>query len=332
MNCVILGAGAWGTALALHLDRRGNIVTLVPRRMEQALRLTSERENKDYLPGHPLPHSLQISGEVAPALMEADVVFFACPSKALRGLCGEVGKEIGGAWALRLFVVVCKGLEFESFKTPSEVVRECFPSFPCGVLSGPTYAGEVAAGKPTAVSFAFAPGFEAGAEFQQAISDTCLRAYLSEDPRGTELGATLKNVYAIAAGLCDGLELGDNARAALLTRSLEEMVRLGVALGGRRETFYGLSGFGDLVATCTGEWSRNRTFGWRVARGEVPEQIVAAQSAVVEGYRAAACLERLCSESKVEAPILTQVHDVLYGGREPAAALRALMNRTLKSE
>ena len=332
MNCCILGAGAWGTAMALHLDRCGHAVTLVPRRMEHALSLASTRENRDYLPGYTLPHTIQIGCELGPVLMEAEAVFLACPSKALRGLCENVRAHLAEAWQLKLFVVMCKGLELDSFKTPSEIVNEVLPEVACGALSGPTYAGEVAAGRPTAVTLAVDPDFEAAVAYQQAFSNASLRAYLCTDVRGTELGGTLKNVYAIASGLCDGLQLGDNAKAALLTRSLHEMVRLGCLLGGQQATFYGLSGFGDLVATCAGSWSRNRTFGQRVGQGETPAAIIGSQKSVVEGYRATDCLQRLCQQRGVEAPILSQIYAILYNGQEPLAALQALMSRELKSE
>jgi glycerol-3-phosphate dehydrogenase (NAD(P)+) len=332
MNCCILGAGAWGTAMALHLDRCGHAVTLVPRRMEHALSLASTRENNDYLPGYKLPHTIQIGCEVAPVLMEAELVFLACPSKALRSLCENIRAHLDVAWQLKLFVVMCKGLELDTFKTPSEIVNEIFPQIACGALSGPTFAGEVAAGNPTAVVFAVEPAFAGAAICQEAMSSKSLRVYLSNDVRGTELGGTLKNVYAIASGLCDGLQLGDNAKAALLTRSLNEMVQLGQLLGGQRETFYGLSGFGDLVATCSGSWSRNRTFGERVGKGETPESIVLGQKSVVEGYRATDCMKRLCEEKKVDAPILTEIHSILYEGKEPLVALQSLMSRGLKSE
>ncbi len=332
MNCCILGAGAWGTAMVLHLDRCGHAVTLVPRRIEQALSIASSRENKDYLPGYKLSHRIQIGCEVEPVLMEAEVVFLACPSKALRTLCESLRGHLAAAWQLKLFVVMCKGLELETFKTPVEIVNEIFPEVACGVLSGPTFAGEVAAGNPTAVAFAVDSGFADAARYQEAFSNASMRAYLSRDVRGTELGGTLKNIYAIASGLCDGLKLGDNAKAALLTRSLNEMVRLGELLGGQKETFYGLSGFGDLVATCSGRWSRNRTFGERVGKGETPEAIITGQKSVVEGYRATECLKRLCVEKQVDAPILSQIHAILYEGKAPGEALLALMNRELKSE
>lgn len=332
MNCCILGAGAWGTAMALHLDRCGHSVTLVPRRMEHALAIASTRENTDYLPGFKLPHTIQIGCEVAPVLMEAEVVFLACPSKALRDLCESVRAASDVAWQLKLFLVMCKGLELDTFKTPSEIVNEIFPDVACGALSGPTFAGEVAAGKPTAVTLAVDSDFEDAEAFQEAFSNDSLRAYLSNDVRGTELGGTLKNVYAIASGMCDGLRLGDNAKASLLTRSLNEFVQLGLMLGGQKETFFGLSGFGDLVATCSGSWSRNRTFGERVGQGETPESIVSSQKSVVEGYRAAECMKRLCDEREMDAPILSQIHAILYGGQEPRSALQALMSRGLKAE
>lgn len=332
MNCCILGAGAWGTAMALHLDRCGHSVTLVPRRIDHALAIASQRENEDYLPGYTLPHTIQIGCEVGPVLMEAEVVFLACPSKALRALCASIRPHLEDAWQLKLCLIMCKGLELETLKTPAEIVGEELPGIACGVLSGPTFAGEVAKGKPTAVVLAVDSNCETPERYQEAFSNVSLRAYLSDDVRGTELGGTLKNIYAIGSGLCDGLQLGDNAKAALLTRSLNEMVRLGVLLGGSKETYFGLSGFGDLVATCSGEWSRNRTFGQRIGEGETPTQIIDSQKSVVEGYRAAECLYRICKEKSVDAPILGVIHAILYDGMEPLAAMQQLMNRDLKSE
>ncbi len=332
MNICIFGAGAWGTAMALHFDRCGHATALVPRRLEQALSLTSCRENKDYLPGYKLPHTIQIGSEPAPVLMEAEVVLLACPSKGLRELCLKIVNSVKQAWQLKLFVVMCKGLDLESLKAPCEIVREFFPNVACGVLSGPTYAGEVATGMPTAITFAVDADFADAERYQEAFSNSALRVYLSDDVKGTELGGTLKNIYAIGAGLCDGLKLGDNAKAALLTRSLNEMVVLGEMLGGQPATFYGLSGFGDLVATCSGEWSRNRTFGQRVGQGEAPEAILNHQKSVVEGYRATSCLKQLCEQKNVEAPILSQIHAICYEGKDPLSALQVLMTRELKSE
>ena len=332
MNCCLLGAGAWGTAMALHLDRCGHSVTLLPRRIEHALEIASSRENHDYLPGYKLPNRIQIGCEPKPALMEAEVIFLACPSKALRGLCQSIQPHLESAFQLKLCLTLCKGLEVESFRTPAEIASEALPGLACGVLSGPTFAGEVAEGKPTAVVLSVDKNCPNPGYYQKSFSNSSLRAYVSEDLRGTELGGTLKNIYAIGAGLCDGLKMGDNAKAALLTRSLSEMLRIGVALGGKKETFFGLSGFGDLVATCSGDWSRNRTFGARVGLGEAPRAIIDGQKSVVEGYRMSECLKEICEEKNVYAPILEVIHSILYKGLDPLAALQQLMNRDLKSE
>ncbi|RPG86438.1 MAG: NAD(P)-dependent glycerol-3-phosphate dehydrogenase [Coraliomargarita sp. TMED73] len=332
MNICILGAGAWGTAMALHLERCGHSVTLVPRRMEQALALASSRENTDYLPGYSLPGSIQIGYEPAPVLMEAEVVFLACPTKGLRALCQQLAGSLEDAWQLKLFVVLCKGLDSATLQTPAETVRTFFPDIASAALSGPTRAAEVAAGQPTAIALAVEESFEEANDYQRAFSSPALRVYLSHDLRGTELGGTLKNIYAIAAGICDGLALGDNAKAALLTRSLSEMVTIGELLGGQRATFHGLSGFGDLVATCTGSWSRNRSFGEQIGRGSRPADLMENRKTVVEGYWATQCVKELCQTRGLEAPILGQVHSVLYQERDPQAALEALMGRDLKAE
>lgn len=332
MNCCILGAGAWGTAMALHLDRCGHSVTLLPRRIEHALEIASSRENRDYLPGYKLPNRIQIGCEPKPALMEAEVIFLACPSKALRELCQSIQPHLESALQVKLCLTLCKGLEIESFKTPVEIVSEALSGLACGVLSGPTFAGEVAEGKPTAVVLAVDKNCLDPARYQKAFSNASMRAYISEDVRGTELGGTLKNIYAIGAGLCDGLKMGDNAKAALLTRSLSEMLGLGVALGGKNETFFGLSGFGDLVATCSGDWSRNRTFGARVGLGEPPQAIIDSQKSVVEGYRMSKCLKKICNKKNVNAPILEVIYSILYEGLDPLAAMQQLMSRDLRSE
>jgi len=332
MNCCIFGAGAWGTAMALHLDRCGHAVTLVPRRMEHALEIASTRENVDYLPGFKLPHTIQIGCEIGPVLMEAEVAFFACPSKAIRELANQVSPHLEAAWQLKLCLIMCKGLENNTFKTPAEILEESLPGVPCGVLSGPTYAGEVAAGQPTAVVLALPKHIEQSERYQSAFSNQSLRCYHSNDVRGAELGGTLKNIYAIGSGMCDGLKLGDNAKAAYLTRSLNEMIGLGQSLGGEKETFYGLSGFGDLIATCAGDWSRNRTFGKRIGQGKSPKTIIDSQKTVVEGYRAVECLKRYCEQKQIETPILNSIYGVLYKGLSSQAAIISLMTRDLKTE
>jgi glycerol-3-phosphate dehydrogenase (NAD(P)+) len=333
MNIVVVGAGAWGTAFALHLSRLGHTVTLAPRRFEQALALASTRENADYLPGFALPQSIQIGHELVPVLMEAEVVLLACPSQALRETCERVQAGRSLATQLRLVVSLAKGLELGTHLRPSEVMTAVLPGLAVGSLSGPTNAAEVAAGKPCAMVLA-ASGCEEGflADVQAALSGPTLRVYRGDDVAGVEFGGCLKNVYAIAAGCVDGLRLGDNAKAALLTRALAEMVRLGVALGAKAETFYGLGGFGDLVATCTGGWSRNRTFGQHLGEGKKAVELIAGSKSVVEGYRTTQSFFELVAERGIDAPILAQAHAILYAGKPPAEALAALMGRELRRE
>jgi glycerol-3-phosphate dehydrogenase (NAD(P)+) len=332
MNFVIVGAGAWGSAFAIHLSRLNHTVTLAPRRFEQALAIASTRENADHLPGFWLPPSIQIGHELAPVLMEAEVVLLACPSQSLRETCERVKAGLGLATQLKLIVSLAKGLELGTHLRPSEVITAVLPQFTAGSLSGPTNAAEVALGKPAAMVLAatgagaFLPGVQA------ALSGPTLRVYTSADVAGVELGGALKNVYAIAAGCSDGLKLGDNTKAALLTRALAEMVRVGVALGAKAETFYGLGGFGDLVATSTGAWSRNRTFGQRLGEGARAADLIAASKSVVEGYRTTESFHGLCRERGIDAPILGEIHRILYAGKPPADALTALMTRELKRE
>jgi len=332
MNFCILGAGAWGTTMAIHLSRFGHTVTLVPRRMEHAMEIATSRENKLYLPGYKLDNSVQIGCELRPALMESDVVLLACPSKYLRTLCKQVREHLDAARQLKMFITLCKGLEEGQNLKPCEVLAEEFPGYFHGALSGPTFAREVAAGAPTAIVFATNADKELTDWVQESISNQHLRVYTSTDVTGVELGACLKNVYAIAAGICDGLQLGDNAKAALITRVLAEMVRLGACLGGRTETFYGLSGIGDLVATCNGKWSRNRTFGEKLAGGDSAESLINDRKMTVEGFRTTACFYELCKAHKLDAPILNQIYATLYEGKKPLEALESLMSRDLKAE
>ncbi|WP_269538986.1 NAD(P)H-dependent glycerol-3-phosphate dehydrogenase [Cerasicoccus fimbriatus] len=332
MNFAILGAGAWGTAMAISLHRAGRRVTLAPRRMEHALALASDRENKDYLPGYRLPHDIQIGCEIAPVLMEADYVILACPSTGLRELCEKIRPALAGAVQLKMAIALCKGYERSSLRAPAEIIQEVLPELTAAVLSGPTFAGEVAAGNPTAIVLAAEGDIDQLTDAQHAISSESLRVYRSNDLRGVELGGCLKNVYAIGAGLCDGLKLGDNAKAAFLTRALAELVRLGASVGGKPETFYGLSGFGDLVATCNGEWSRNRTFGEAIAQGQGISKLLEGRKTVVEGYWAAQCVKEIASKAGVDAPILGEIYRVCYEGAAPVEAVKNLMGRELKAE
>lgn len=337
MNFVVLGAGAWGTAMAVHLARLGRRVTLVPRRIEQALEIASIRENRDYLPGVHLVHDIQLGFEIAPVIMEADVLLLACPSVGLRALCREIAPALPPAHALRHIVCLAKGLEQSSLLLPGQVMAEELGGHEAvkgqvrlGVLSGPSFAVEVAAGKPTAVVLAGTAVDDELLALQEEMSDRHLRVYCSDDISGVELGGCLKNIYAIGAGIAEGLGLGHNSTGAYLTRALREMVRLGVSLGGRAETFYGLSGFGDLITTCTGPVSRNRGFGVELSHGKRPKDLIEGRKNVVEGYWATGCFYRLCQQKQLEAPILSQLYRILYEDKPAKEVIAELMLRDLK--
>jgi glycerol-3-phosphate dehydrogenase (NAD(P)+) len=332
MNCIIFGAGAWGTAMALHLHRQGQTVTLVPRRLEQALSLSSSRENTDYLPGFKLDPSIQIGLEPLPALMEAEVIFLACPSKGLPALLAQIGPHLKNS-SVRMAISLCKGLDQASLKRPTELMAEAFGTLPVATLSGPSNAEEVARGLPTALVLAAQKADDTLLAVQSAISGPSLRVYTSMDVSGVEIGSTLKNVYALGAGLCDGLKLGSNAKAAFLSRALQEMLRLGEAVGGRSETFLGLSGVGDLMATAHGAWSRNRALGEQIATN-APKALaeLAARREAVEGHRATETLYELAQQHGVTTPILACLYHILYQGLDPQAGVTALMTRDLKPE
>lgn len=332
MNFVVVGAGAWGTAFAVHLVRAGHAATLVPRRPEQAEALATARENAEYLPGIALPPAVVVTADLKGALAGAEVVMLACPMQALRETCARVREALARDARIKLVISLAKGLELGTHLRPSQVMAEGMPGLVVGSLTGPTNAAEVARGLPAAMVLAASEASPWVEEVQAAISGPTLRVYTSDDLAGVEFGACLKNVYAIASGCCDGLKLGDNTKAALLTRALAEMVRVGVALGARAETFYGLSGFGDLVATCHGGWSRNRQFGFQLGEGATVAALLANRKTVVEGHKTAEAFDELCASKGIDAPILREVHAILFAGKHPAAALSALMTRGLKRE
>ena len=333
MKFCVVGAGAWGTAFAVHLARLGRPVVLVPRRPEQAAALLATRENRDYLAGVALPESLVITADLSAALGASTVVLLACPSQALRETSARVLAARGKGTPLKLVVSLSKGLEVGSHLRPAQVIAAVQPDVPVGALTGPTNAAEVARGLPAAMVLGAGSDAQAWlADVQAALSGPTLRVYTSDDLAGVEYGGCLKNIYAIAAGCAAGLGLGDNANAALLTRALAEMVRVGAALGARPETFYGLSGFGDLVATCHGAWSRNREFGQRIGEGRSAAELIAHRKTVVEGYRTTESFHGLCVERKIDAPILREMHAILFEGKAPALALHTLMLRGLKRE
>jgi len=333
MNFCIVGAGAWGTAVAQYLANLGHVVTLLPRRMEHALTLSSLRVNEDYLPGLRFHEDMQIGHSIRPSVLECDYLFLACPSHALRASCRSIIPFRDEAKELKGGIALCKGLEPSTNKFPHEIIQEELgPDFSCGYLTGPSHAHDVAVGKPAAMVLASNGGEERLLSLQNEIHSKSLRIYRSNDLMGVALGSCLKNVYAIAAGLSDGLGLGDNARAALLTRSMSEMMALGQACGGRCETFMGLSGFGDLIGTCMGDWSRNRNFGLDLANGRKAREIIASQKTVVEGFGATSCFFEKSRKLSIEMPILQEVYAILHEDKDPGSAILDLMSRDVRAE
>jgi glycerol-3-phosphate dehydrogenase (NAD(P)+) len=327
MNITVLGSGAWGTALTINLAQRHN-VTLWGRDAGHLAQLSTARENQRYLPGCTLPDAIRIEADLTAALQNADLILSVVPTNGFRATLQRIktdGYQAPIVWA-------CKGFEAGTSKLPHQIVAEIFGAEKkCGVLSGPSFALEVAQGKPAALTLA-----SSDASFAQKISQQLhgprLRVYSSTDVIGVELGGALKNVMAIAAGISDGMQLGHNARAAMITRGLAEISRLGAKLGGNLETFMGLTGLGDLVLTCTGDLSRNRKVGLELARGKSLETILQELGHVAEGVSTAREAVRLAAQHDIDMPITNAVGLVLEGKLAPAAALDALLSRDAKPE
>jgi glycerol-3-phosphate dehydrogenase (NAD(P)+) len=336
MKMIVLGGGAWGTALAISAARQtpvGQAVTLWVRDAAQAQEMQHQGENRRYLPGIALPPSLELTAqpiaELVTTLNAFDVIIVASPMASLRGLLTQLrGCARPVAW-------VCKGFETGSGTAPGllahEVHAQVAPGLRVAVLSGPSFAQEVARRQPTAL-VAASTDAEVRAVLVEALHSTTLRVYGNEDVVGVEVGGAVKNVLAIATGLCDGLALGFNARAALITRGLAEMTRLGLALGAKSETFMGLSGLGDLVLTATGDLSRNRRIGLALAQGQTLNHAIDALGHVAEGVVCARTVVQRANSLGVDMPIAQCVVDLLDGCLQPAQAVAALMGRDPASE
>jgi len=326
----VLGAGSWGTTLAMRLSGSGHEVRLWGHDPQRTRALAQRRENATYLPGFRVPDALRVTERLEDALPGAETVLLAVPSHLVRGVLGAAKDAYPPAAPL---VIAAKGIEAETLRLMSQVAGETVDlgDDRIAILSGPSFAVEVAKGLPTAVVVASTSPALADA-LQAQISDDTLRLYTNEDPVGVQVAGALKNVMAIASGVLIGLDLGTNAAASLLTRGLAEMARLGAALGGRPATFAGLAGLGDLILTATGELSRNRRFGIELGRGRRPEEILAGMTMVAEGVRTAEAASRLAAREGVSMPIVEQVHRVLYDGASPHTAVAELMRRPLRSE
>jgi glycerol-3-phosphate dehydrogenase (NAD(P)+) len=325
MKITVLGAGAWGTALARMLAARKHDVVLWDFFPETAEVIRRTGCNERYLPGIPLPPALRAEANAAKAVAGAELVVVAAVSKAFRNVTSVLGGFNG------VVVSVTKGIEFETGATMTDILKQNAPSARIVAMSGPTLALEVAKGIPTAIVAASAD--ERAAQMVQSLfHGPAFRVYTSDDVHGVELGGAVKNVIAISAGVCDGLGFGDNSKAALVTRGVAEMRRLGVACGAKSETFTGLSGLGDLMVTCFSKLSRNRGFGERLGKGEKAADIVASMTAVAEGYPTARAAHELARQKKVSAPIIDQVYAILYEGKNPQQALLDLTARESKAE
>jgi glycerol-3-phosphate dehydrogenase (NAD(P)+) len=327
MRIAVLGAGAWGTAISIVLARRHE-VTLWARDAALLDAMGASRINQRYLPGFDLPPALALAGQIAPALAKAELILVAVATNGLREtlrLASKAGRGLPVVW-------LCKGFESDRARLPHEVyAEEVGGALRGAVLSGPSFAEEVARGLPAALTLASADaGF--ARETAQALHSSTLRVYLSDDVTGVEVGGAVKNVMAIAAGISDGLELGFNARAALITRGLAEMTRLGMVLGGRLETFMGLTGIGDLILTCTADLSRNRRVGLALARGTRLDAVLSGLGHTAEGVYTARAVARLGQELKVDMPITRAVCRVLDDPGEARAAVHELLAREQKSE
>jgi glycerol-3-phosphate dehydrogenase (NAD(P)+) len=331
LKLAIIGAGSWGTALSIVLSPRFARLRLWVYEADLAARMKDSRENDVYLPGCPLPPRIEVTSELSHALEDAEIVLSVMPSHLVRGLYQQMVPFLNDSM---IFVSATKGLENATLLRMSEVIREVLqPHFAPRVaaISGPTFAREVAQFEPTALVVASAD--EAlTASVQSAFSGPTFRLYRSPDPISVEIGGSIKNVVAIGAGVLHGMGLGHNAMAALITRGLAEMTRLAVAMGGRAQTLSGLAGLGDLVLTCTGDLSRNRTVGVELAQGRKLDEIVGSMKMVAEGIKttnAAADLAKRCS---VEMPISEQMYQMFHFGKSPREAIQNLMERSLKGE
>jgi glycerol-3-phosphate dehydrogenase (NAD(P)+) len=325
MKITVLGAGAWGTALARLLHLGGHEITLWGHIPEWLDEIRQTGRNDRFLPDIDVPREVALDGDLPRAIAAAECIVVAVPSQPFRQVTRCLASYSG------LIASVTKGIEYDTGLTMCGVLAETAPQAKCAALSGPTFAVEVARDIPTAIVAGSRDAVTAG-QVQKLFSRPTFRVYTSTDQLGVELGGALKNVIAIAAGTGDGLGFGDNSKAAVVTRAIVEMRRLGVACGAQAETFTGLSGLGDLMVTCFSKHSRNRGFGERVGRGEKPADIAASMLAVAEGYPTARSAYQLARKHGIVTPIIDEVHAMLYDGKNVAQAVRDLMSRDLKPE
>lgn len=331
---LVLGDGAWGTALAILLDKNGHRVTLWSNFPDYARHLAKGQENTRFLPGVKIPQAIRISADTDAVLKDINLVVMAVPTQYARDVLSRIRHHLRTPNSkLRTIPVisVAKGIENETLKRPSEIIAGVLGARRIGVISGPSHAEEVARGLPATV-VAASRSIALTKEIQVAFMNERFRIYTNSDIIGVEMGGALKNIIAIAAGVCDGLRLGDNAKSALLSRGLVEIARLGTALGARKSTFFGLSGLGDLITTCISPFGRNREVGIRLGRGETLKKILGSMQKVAEGIWTTKSALALAKKYEVEMPVTTEVYNVLFKDKKPLTAVKDLMTRQPKSE
>ena len=330
-RCSVIGAGSWGTTLAQLLADKGHPTTLWAYETDLVERMRNRRENDLFLPGIPLSPRLEFSNDLAATAAGAQMVLLVCPSQVMRQVLNGLAPHLAPG---TLIVSAAKGIENDSLMLMSELIEAQLPAALCerlGFLSGPSFAREVAQKIPTAV-VAAAADLAVAEEIQRIFTTEYFRVYTHDDIIGVELGGAMKNVIALAAGVSDGLGFGHNSRAALITRGLAEMTRLGIALGGAAQTFAGLSGMGDLVLTCTGDLSRNRSVGIELGKGKKLTEIMAGMQMVAEGVKTTLSAYQLARKLKVETPIIEQMYLILYENKDPRQAVIDLMLRDPRPE
>lgn len=328
----VLGAGSWGTALAYSLSTRGgHKVRLWARRPLLAEALRTTRRNVDYLPDAELPENIFISSNINEVIEGCSLIIFATPSQTVRVVAGQIADKITSE---HILISLAKGIEMGTLLTTTAVLRDAIPHADpdrIGVLYGPSHAEEVGRGRPTTGLIAM-PDIKLAQEIQHIFLTDSFRVYASSDLIGVEIAGSVKNVMALAAGMCDGLEIGDNAKAALVTRGLTEVKRLGMALGSTESTFSGLAGMGDLIVTCFSQHSRNRHFGEQIGRGRTMEEIEAEMQMVAEGVKSTVSVRELARREGVEMPITEAVYRILFHHLRPEDAVYELMGRSAKCE
>ncbi len=325
----IIGCGSWGTAIAQALARQGYEVMIYSRRSEQVRHIREKRVNSDYFPEIVLSKNIAATDDLKKALRVAEYIFISVPTSATAGLMAEIEDNIPSESTI---ISTAKGIDVESFKTNSELIAE-YAENPLAVLSGPTHAEEVIKELPSAAVIA-SHSRKVAEDLQELISDRRFRIYTNQDVRGVELGGAIKNIIALAAGISDGLGYGDNARAALITRGLAEIARLGEELGAATLTFSGLTGLGDLVVTCNSTHSRNRTFGYKIGEGKDKKTALKEVGQAVEGIKSTEAVyrQKVRGNISAEMPITEEIYSVLFEGKDPLTAVDELMTRDPKTE